>query len=242
MLVLIAIAVSYHKKGTPTDLSVMNATTSDQNLLPIDKEYQAVLPTLNPTEKFSRDLISNIIAAQPTNGPIDQNTSDAIVQNAISEIPQNSFQGTITVANLNIIPINDSTFSRDAAVYAYDYFLSMKTLLSVFGQDAALISNAQSSGSPLDTDKLNSIITTYQLVINTLVKIPIPANPDSSIVSYHLNIINGLETLIQIDTDIVNATSSQALSVFSNLPLYNSTISNLTTSMDALNNILKPQN
>ncbi len=258
MLVLIAVALGYSQhtnsayKNTNGIIVDLNATSTlngvnggnyqiDPSILAMDQKAQAELQSLTPTDKLSRDLISNIIATQPTNGPMDQMTTDVLVKKAIAEIPQKYFTGITKESDLNIIPIHDDTFGKDIATYAYNYFLQIQSFSKISGQDFTLINNSIYNATPFPKNELAVIVSKYQSIINNMVKIPLPALSGSSLTTDHLAIINDLEILIKIDNDIINSNGDN-LNVFSDLSLYNDAMSDMAIAMDDISSAFNLNN
>ncbi len=196
---------------------------------------------LNATEKMAHDLMSNIIAAQPVNGTMDQNTQDTLVQQAFADIPQKQFAGTTTIADLNLIPVPSDTTAalKDLTTYANGYYLLTEAFEKIMGQDLALVDTSMTKNAGLDTKRMNIIISVYQYVIHNLIQLPLPALPNSSGTINDLQVINDLETLVQIDNDIITSSAnSDTASIYSDLGIYNDTLNDLTGTLDAMDAML----
>lgn len=198
------------------------------------EEYQK----LNPTEKMARSLMSDIIASQPLGEEMDQSTIDSLVQKSIENLPKKEYLGITKESDLNLINVNQETLSKDLLVYANGYITQTESFRKIAGQDLELINTYLSSGKDI-RKSMTEITNKYQVMVDNLIKLQLPALPKSNGVIYHLALINNLEKLIQIDNDIANASNNDMASVFSDLSLYNSTVKELMTIFSTLDNILK---
>ena len=198
------------------------------------EEYES----LNPTEKMARNLMSDIIASQSLGEEIDQSTIDSLVQKSIEDLPQKEYFGITKESDLNLIKIYQETLGVDLLTYAKGYALETESFRKIAGQDLELINNYLSNGKDIKKNMME-ITNKYQIMVNNLIKLPLPALPGSNGVIYHLALINNLEKLIQIDNDIINAGNNDMASVFSDLSLYNSTTKELMGIFSTLDNILK---
>ena len=86
---------------------------------------------------------------------------------------------------------------------------------------------------------MSAITTQYNKIINNLIAVPIPTDPNSSLITEYLSLINNLKKLEQIDNNMVS-TTDQAV-VFSDLGLYNSTMSDLLSNLKVLDIFFKIQ-
>ena len=164
------------------------------------KEYES----LDATDKMARNLMSNIFATQQIGTQIDQPTIDSLVQKSIQDIPVKHYSGITKESDLNLISINEKTFTKDLVVYAKNYITETESFRSIAGKDLEIMNIYASSGQ--DAKKSMAEITSkYQTIINGLIKTPLPALPGSSGAVAHLAIINDLEKLIQVDNDVVNS-------------------------------------
>jgi hypothetical protein len=189
--------------------------------------YQA----LAPTDKMAQDLMSNILASEPADGSgIDQDTTNSIVNSAIQDLPQENFTGTTTAADLNIIPVNpnQTIFMQNLTTYASIYYTQTENFRKIMGDDLQII-NATTTDPNVQKKEMAQITLQYRKIINALIAAPIPAVASSSGMIYDLEIINDLEALSTIDTDMVSTTDKAV--VFSDLTLYNSTINDLVNAL-----------
>ena len=195
---------------------------------------------LNPTEKMAHDLMSSIIASQPVNGQIDQNTMDNLIQQALQDIPEKQFPGTTTASDLNLIPATDNkTLVKNLTVYGNNYYVQTNAFERIMGQDVAIISNSMSKGTDLDAKQLQSIISIYQNIAKNLIQMPLPAVPGSSGVIYDLKIINDLQELANIDSDIILSSGNKdTASIYADLEVYNDTKNDLLTAISATDAML----
>jgi hypothetical protein len=231
----------------------LKANTAPKGQEPNDKISPALIAesdaianadqNLNATEKMAHDLISSIIASQPVNGTMDQDTQDTLVQQAIQDIPQKQFTGTTTIADLHIINITGDQFKvEDVLAYAKNYYAQINILRGTMGQDLILINTSMTNGTDLDMNQMGKIISTYQKIINNLIKMPLPMPSNSLAVIYHLRIINDTEGLVNIDNDIINAFSNKdGATVYADLIAYNNTSNDLDTALGVVDYIFHEQ-
>lgn len=214
----------------PNDKIDPKLLASDQKII---NDYQ----NLSLTAKISRDLISNIIASQPTNSPMSQNTIDSIAEKALENIANITFSSTTQQSDLNIIPINQETLNKDITKFISIYFTQTESFRKIMGDDLRIINNTSISFD-FKKNELKKVTDKYLYIINAMIKNPIPAVSVSTVLKYHLRIINDIEKLIQVDNNIINTKDDKAV-VFSNLTMYNSIINDLTLSLGYMDNILK---
>ena len=213
-------------------------------LIAQDQEISSVDQNISATQKMAQDLMSNIFASQPVNGTMDQNTQDTLTQQALNDIPQKQFTGSTTIADLNIVNATDEkTFIKDLLVYATAYYAQINTLRKTLGQDLIIIDENISSGNTTENNtQMLKIISVYQTIINNLIKMPIPAISNSLAIQYHLRIINDVEILVDIDNDIMNASSNNdGAVIYSDLTLYNDTLADLKTALGVVDIIFNVQ-
>ncbi len=202
----------------------------------ISDEYQ----NLNSTQKMARDLMSNIIASQPVNGQMDQATIDALVDKSISDLPQKQFSGITKESDLNLISTDKKTLANNLLTYAKNYYVQTELFRKMMGQDLQIVNDSISVNKAPNKEKLLIIIGKYQDIINSLIKMPLPATSDSSGAICHLSIINSLEKLISIDNDIIKSSKS-ATDLFSDLAEYNDTMNDIILALSTMDTFLKIQ-
>lgn len=247
ILVLSTIALVYSKSHNDYNnnglVADINATSSwldgsskiDPSILAMDQKSEEEYQKLNPTEKLARDLISNIIASQPTNSNMDQATIDALVAKALQDIPDKQYPGITMVSDLNLIKINQDTIERDISFYKSSYFTITEDLRNILGNDLKIINTYMTTGK-MDQTALSNVVSKYQAIVNKLIKIPLPATSVSQAASYHLSVINDLEKIIAIDNDIIKEKSDSA-SAFADLILYNSIIGDLSSALATIDTV-----
>jgi len=243
LLILIALAFSYEKpfknNGLIATSSWLGVEETDPETLALEKEADAEYEALNPTEKISRNILSNIIANQPANSGMDQDTIDAIVQKALEDMPKKDFLGSITESNLNIIGYNETTFSKDAASYRKEYYYKTDEALKTISSNIKILTSELTSGEMIDSEAFESTNSAYTKEIERLVAVSIPATSDSEIVKLHLRIINSLEKLIAINNDIISASSeNDSATVYADLLLFTETDKYLAKTIDTMDGIL----
>ena len=199
----------------------------------ISEEYQ----NLNPIEKMARNLMSNIIASQPINGQIDQQTTDTLVQKSIEDLPQKEYAGIAKMSDLNLISPDPKTLPNNLLNYAKNYYIQTEIFRKIIGQDLVIFNNDLSNEKAFEKEKITQITSKYQDIINNLIKMPLPAIPESFGALYHLAIINDLEKLIGIDNDIIKS-GNDASGLFSDLSAYNSAMNDLILSLSKMDSVL----
>jgi len=202
----------------------------------ITSDYQS----LNPIEKMARNLVSNIIASQPESGQIDQATTDSLVQKALDDLPQKQYTGITKESDLNLISPDPKTLGKNLVIYANAYYTQTEAFRKIMGQDLAIINNDLFGEKPFEKEKIFAITSNYQKIINNLIKIPLPAIPESDGALFHLAIINDLEKLIEIDNDIINSESDTS-GIFSDLAEYSKTMDDIISLLSTMDEILKIQ-
>jgi hypothetical protein len=199
----------------------------------VTEEYQK----LNPIEKMARNLISNIIANQPASGQIDQTTMDSLVQKSIEDLPKKQFVSITKMSDLNLTSIDPKIMHANLLVYAKSYYVQTEIFRKIMGLDLEIVNDDISNDKAIDKEKIAFITSRYQNIIDNLVKMPLPAIPESAGAKYHLAIINGLEKLIQIDNDIIKSYGDTSV-LFSDLAEYNKTLNDLVLPLINMDRVL----
>ncbi|MBU6370732.1 MAG: hypothetical protein KGH93_00905 [Patescibacteria group bacterium] len=188
---------------------------------------------LNATEKLAHDLFSNIIAAQPVGGSLDQNTVNMLADQAIGNLPQKNFIGTTTMTGLHFIPIDQANIHAQITAYRSAFYLATDGIKALLGQDAAAFNANSASGdmSGAQTAVLK-IIASYQAIAQTLIRMPLPAIPESLGAETHLAIVNDLQGLAALDRDILASNkNNDSASIYADLQNYIGLTSNLVASL-----------
>ncbi len=226
----------------------LKANTAPKGQEPNDKVPQAVIEqdqkataeyaSLTPTDKMARNLMSNIFASLPATGQqVDQVTSDSIIQKSMQDIPTVQYFGITKESDLNLIKLVDGkVLSKDMLAYINGYYTQTKLFSLIMGKDLDVI-NKYISASDV-TVRLAAITSQYQAIINNLIKMPVPALPDSDGVRFYLALINNLEKLIQIDNDIVSSYNKDTARAFSDLSAYNNTRKELIIILNTIDTVL----
>lgn len=210
----------------------------EEELIEKNKKITEEYENLNSTEKMARNLLSNILASQSLSGEtFDEYTLNLLSQKIINDVPDLEYKEITRESDLNIIKLDEKTFDKNLTTYKLAYVVQTENLRKIVGEDIVIINKYLSSN---DLEKKIKVITDqYQKIINALIKIPIPANPNSAGVLMHLKLINGIEKLIQIDNDIIRSFSIDTARVFSNISLYNNTIKDLGSTILTIDNFLQ---
>ncbi len=205
----------------------------------IEKNQKAMeeYEKLNETDKFSRDLISNIIASQPASGSMDQDTVNSILAKAMEEIPQKNYAGITKDTDLNLLKTDAANLDKNMKEYATKFYAEMGKLMPILGNDMNIIDSYISGDTKAGSEMLK-LTDKYQIIVNDLVKMPVPVAIGYYDINYHLTVINDLEKIIAVDRDIVNS-GKNSLSIFSNLSIYNSVAKNLISTLITIDGILK---
>ncbi|MFA6340878.1 MAG: hypothetical protein WCX27_01385 [Candidatus Paceibacterota bacterium] len=214
----------------------------EESIIAYDKKITEEYQKLSATEKMARDLMSNIVASQPTSGNMDQATVNSLVTRSIQDIPDKSFTGTTKISDLNIIKIDVKTLGKDLTTYANAYIKETEVLRKTLGKDLKIVSDylSETNSNPIDKEKMNAVIAVYEEVANNLKKMPLPAVVGSPGATYHLIVINDIEKLIAIDKDILDSNGDNVV-VFSDLAVYNETADDLVLALDIIDMTLKIQ-
>jgi len=226
----------------------LKANTAQKDQEPNDKIDPAIIEEnlkaleeyekLSETDKFSRDLMSNIIASQPVNGSMDQETVDSIIAKALDEIPQKNYTGITKATNLNLIQTDNSNLTKNMTEYSKAFSTETGKLIPLIGADLNIINTYIADGSTSTKLLMVKLTNTYQAIINNLIKMPVPVAIGYYDVNYHLRVINDLEKIIAIDKDVVNS-SKDSLGIFSNLSLYKDASTDLYKTLTTVDSILK---
>lgn len=225
-------------------LKANTAKTGDE---PTDKIDQAIIEenerilqeykSLNDIDKFSRSLFSNIIASQPINGAMDQETMDSIVAKAVSEIPDKNHTGVTKIEDLTLLKTSSADLAKNLSTYATNFFTEMDKLKYFMFTDIKAMSEYIVDGNIKAKDDLLKIADKYQGVVNNLIKMPVPVAIGYYDINYHLAVINQLEKIIAVDRDVANS-GPDSLGFFSNISIYNSTIEELISTLSIIESIL----
>ena len=154
-----------------------NDTKYQQLLLLKIKTISSVDQNMSATEKMAQDLMSNIFASQPTDGAMDQDTQNTLVEQSLADIPQKQFAGTTTVSNLNLVGMSSSTAGTQLAAYANSFYSVTNPLQKLLGQDIALVKNALANGTAIDQKSSGAIAAQYQNTVKNLIQMPLPGIP-----------------------------------------------------------------
>ena len=200
-------------------------------------DYQA----LSETDKFSRNLISNIIAAQPQNGTISQDTTNAIITDSLQQIPQKNYTGVTKVTDLTLLQTDSTNLNKNMSGYAKNYFAETEKLRLFLGSDIYLIISYMSPNSTTTKSDILGVAKKYQNIVNALIKMPVPVAIGYYDINYHLTVINDLEKIIAIDKDAANSSGASALDILPDLSIYGDTIKNLDSTLATIDSILKIQ-
>lgn len=210
----------------------------DPAVIEENKNALAEYEKLNEIDKFSRDLISNIIASQPISGQMDQDTTNLIMAKALGEIPQKDYAGITKATDLNLQKTDSTNLNKNMTNYANSFARETGKYIPILGKDMELIYAYISDDSTSTKSEMLKITDKYQEIVDNLIKMPVPVALGYYDINYHLTIINDFEKLIIVDKDVVNS-SPDSLSIFSNLAIYNKVVDDLLTNLTTIDGILK---
>ena len=193
---------------------------------------------LNATEKLARDLVSNVIASQPVSGSMDQNSSDSILNQALSELPEKNYTGKTKLTDLNLLPTDSSNLLKNFLAYQKNFAGTAAKLVPLIGTDLDIINLYVSTASTTAKLQMTKLTKKYQAIVDELIKMPVPIITGGQITNLHLTIINDLEKIIAIDTNIVNS-GNDPISIFSNISNYNNATQELFTTLTTVSNALR---
>lgn len=196
---------------------------------------------LNETDKFSRDLFSNIIASQPVNGSMSQESMDAIVNKAISELPNKNYSGVTKVEDLNLQKTDVSSMPKNAGEYIKNFYTETNKLKNILFTDLKYMNSYVTTGDHNSKNELLKVADKYQTIVNNLIKMPVPVAIGYYDINYHLTLINELEILIAIDKDVANS-PRDSLGIFANIAYYNSTVEEMVQTLTLIDSVLSSKN
>lgn len=200
------------------------------------EEYES----LSEMDRFSRDLVSNIIAAQPSSGKMSEETINSIIQNALTELPTKNYTGITKIDDLNLVTTDSSNVNQKMKEYASNFYVESTKIIPILGNDLSLINSYISNNDTKSKNELVKLTSKYQDSVNRLIKMPVPVAIGVYDVNYHLRVINDLEKIIAIDTDIANS-STNSLGIIVALSAYNTINQDLVSVFNVIGNILKTQ-
>ena len=193
---------------------------------------------LNDLDKFSRNLFSNIVASQPTTGSMDEDTINSILSKSLSEIPQKNYFGITKDVDLNLLKTDSSNISKYLGEYAKNFYTETEKLRDPLIKNIELIDSYIADNGTTTTLQISNLNKKYQVVINNLIKMPVPVAIGYYDINYHLKVINDLEKIVAINKDTINSDRNY-LSMVSNLSIFENTfndlVSTITTVIDILN-------
>lgn len=226
----------------------LKANTAKEGQEPNDKidsviieKQQKVLEeyeNLSDMDKFSRDLVSNIIASQPSSGEMDTDTINSIVAKALAELPQKSYTGITTMEDLNLQTTNVSDVNQKMKEYASNFYIEATKIIPILGNDLSLITSYVSNNDTKSKNELLKLVGKYQDSVDRLVKMSVPVAIGTYDVNYHLRAINDLEKIIAIDKDIINS-KPDSLGLIVDLAAYNKINQDMASTLNTISNIIQ---
>jgi len=232
------------------DRDPLKANTASKGQEPNDKIDSAIIEKnkkeiedyekLNEIDKFSRNLISNIVASQPTNGPMSTDTINSIVAGSLNELPQKNYTSITKDADLNLLKTDGTNLKRNMTDYVNNYYRETNKLVPILGTDLGIINSYISNGSTSSKSEMLKLTDKYQAIVNNLIKMPVPVAIGYYDINYHLRVINDLEKIIAIDKDIINS-NYESLGIFSNIYTYTNIVQDLFSTLKTIDIVLKIQ-
>lgn len=210
----------------------------DPAIVEEDKKKLEEYERLNALDKLSRNLVSNIIATQPADGSMSQDSANLILNKALGEIPEKNFNGITKISDLTLLKTDSSNLNKNMTAYKNSYSAETKVLESVLGSEMIMIDSLISDINTSAKSEMLKLIDKYQNVVENLIKIPVPVAIGYYDINYHLKLINDLEILIAVDKDIVNS-SDGSLNIFSDLVIYKNTMDDLFSTLTKIDTIFK---
>lgn len=180
---------------------------------------------LTETDKFSRELFSTT-ATLNQNGVMDQTTTDKISGSLADKIKNPVVRKVYTLADLKIIEDNSTTSIKkyyDASNKIHIKYPTKGSVLDVLQKFIIDENNVDVSALA----GLDPIIKQQQGVISEMIKMSVP----SGIAQAHLDIINGLERLLENANDIKLYETDPILTM--------SAVSNYTKNTTSLDSAIK---
>jgi hypothetical protein len=212
----------------------------DSAILTEEQQLTESYSQLNPTQKISRNLISNIIASTPTTGKIDQYTINSLVEKTIQEIPKIEYSVLTKESDLNLIERDGPNETKELSAYATQYYKITENYRKIINADLGIINDYLIDGNrEIFEERMNYIVLLYQNLVDNLVSMPLPAITGSPAVTYHLRIINNLEKLIYIDNDIINSYNDDIVSKISSISAYMNTLGDIIMTLSIIDTTLK---
>lgn len=195
---------------------------------------------LSETDKFSRNLLSNIIASQPVSGSMDENTTNIILAKALAEMPVKNYAGITKITDLNLLKTDETNLNINMTNYSKSFAAETNKLIPILGTDINIINSYISGGGTSTVQEMLKLTAKYQTIVNNLIKMPVPVAIGYYDVTYHLAVINDLEKMIAIDKDVVNS-DKDSLGIFPNLSTFSNVIGNLFSTLITVDSVLKIQ-
>ena len=159
-------------------------------------EEEIALAEETQTAKFSQELFSTVTALSQT-GSFDQNAVDALTDSVVTELQNPEVRKVYTLSEVKTISDNSKS-----AVQIYD-----NTLRAIFGK----VEISQSVLEVLDEfvgdgetenvealKKLDPIISQTQMIIKEMVETNVP----DGLATFHLDVVNGLQRMLENLSDI----------------------------------------
>ncbi len=233
--------ISQNRDALKANTAINNEEPTDKidpQIIEENKKALEEYEKLNEIDRFSRNLVSNVIASQPISGSLDEYTINSILSKSLSDLPVKKYTGVTKITDLNLLKTDITNLNKNMIDYVKGFASQSLMLAPIIGTDMDLIGSYISNGATSTRVELLKLTDKYQSIVNNLVKMPLPVAIGYYDVSYHLKIINDLEIIIAIDKDIANS-DKDSLNIFSNLAIYNSTIKDLFSTMSTIDSILK---
>lgn len=196
---------------------------------------------LNETDKFSRDLFSNIIASQPINGSMSKESMDSIVNQAMSELPNKNYTGVTKIEDLNLLKTDAASIPKNGGEYIKNFYTEVNKLKSILFTDIQYMNSYVTNGDTKSKTELLKIADSYQEIVNNLIKMQVPVAIGYYDINYHLALINELEILIAIDRDVASS-PKDSLGIFANIAVYNGTVEEMIQTLTLIDSVLSSKN
>jgi len=153
------------------------------------------------TAQLAKDFFGRYLLAQgqatqsgaDTTGGLDTGTSDQIVSGVLSSDGYTTAQAVVyTAQNLNIRPDSNKTTVQNYINSLVQYSQQMSNADNKNGNEVDIINNAILNQDQNEIAKLDPIIKSYQTLLSSVLKIPVPKEATS----LHLKFVNSVSKIL----------------------------------------------
>ncbi len=145
------------------------------------------------TAKISRELFENYLEAKRAGLPIDAETTNKIVNQAILEKSDSADAKQYTLADIKILANSTSSTNADFKKYGNDLGQALSIGASKSSvSEIQILQSAMVNENPGEIAKIDPIINSYSTMLNKLALISVPRE----LVSQHLDLLNGISRML----------------------------------------------